>query len=1289
MATAILAESSMNVVLASEQNQRIKNNKSYINTSEQMGVGMATKSPEQRVADPVQQLKLQQQKNAEDIAAKQKQASILIQEQVNPTLKKYGLPPMSQERQATFSKYVGEYYYIPAALAAMAFDDAKASNSFMDGAYSSKLSSERMKLKRGEIREVDYQEQKVQYKNENRERKQCAALAKQVEDLTAKELERAKQMRSDFEKIGLSIKYWGGQVGQVVEHAMSLRADAWGLAQDRQIKELQQLVDSIDPAKTVSLGSVNLMSYNLIDKDYYLMTNVENFMLYGFHTAIMGLQPTERTELIRKLNQVKFGGGIGSLLFDNVDAISRAEQGAGSPELAKKYDPQAQLSELRRIAKDGFVHSMFDPEYCNLPSMTDIVVDKDTGKVTMSPNEQGKQYGFVKLLKYGIGVALTSEKSRLNESPRAYGSFAFITRKMETEFWPRLISAVSVRANESEFIRSLNKAQVTAEMTFYTMQTIYRKSLIEVVRETGRKVNLAGGKAQMVMDENGDPIFIKDASRKLSPRKISQIYEDHLAALPEAMLVTYMSAFDGKRHVMHSYGFGDVSAENRTVSIDSLISKLSEASDVDEGFRNSVKESILTLVGKVNQQFMPFDVELKPGLSGSGIINAKVTMLPDDKKDYLLEPEFDLRVTKVGLKVPFLFGLNLPLVRVNYPKLAEGLSASYEGFKGLPEDNTFTKQIYLPRDMIAGVSGEANIETIGKNISPYRIKREFNLEAPPASPISLPVATSNEVKLGLGGLGGVVAGMDSRYGQDAVNHLTTALRYEQNLANDPQRRPDVTREMFSAIKSAYAHDPSSVGGAGVGAWIAANEKSVKERGELTSAPPAALANSTFGQEMSFTVIPDSFKHERVATMSDIDVMLKRTAKGMEFYFKTGVMSVTEYFRYATVSYDDNGNPVVTQRELPVKKKDYPLVGLGTFMPGAKLKAEFIYTTEGERIAKTMSTEDKDVVQKAFALFAKDWDGGALELTGKKTSQLFGLFEEMSASYLNGKWTITGRAELAKLPLSVPLVWLSRGKLNLPLDLNYKTAFSAEIDPEEGFTGFKQDKKFGQVLELASRGIARDINMFDFFDNDPSKPNAIGVGLTSRAIPIGRSLYDLTLGFSLSRQAGDKYLSLDENIWSHSQKSVHIGLSWGPNPKAPKREEKPRKSKIAKEEPAAPVQAVKEVRISEQQVAQSTKELLGIEKVQTLITDLAKQEGRQYTGATLTTQELNSILELLIPGGSKKILDENTITFVIPAKEISPKLMKDIAGLKQSEIFSMKVMVRRSQDGKDWILISEE
>jgi len=373
----------------------------------------------------------------------------------------------------------------------------------------------------------------------------------------------------------------------------------------------------------------------------------------------------------------------------------------------------------------------------------------------------------------------------------------------------------------------------------------------------------------------------------------------------------------------------------------------------------------------------------------------------------------------------------------------------------------------------------------------------------------------------------------------------------------------------------------------------------------------------------------------------------------------------------------------------VKRKDYPLIGMGTFMSGAKLKAELIYTTEGEKIAKTMSTEDKDIVQKAFALFAKDWDGGALELTGKKTSQLLGLFEEASVRYLDGKWTITGRAELLKLPLSVPIVWMTRGKLNLPLEINYKTALTAEIDKEEGFTGFRQDKQFGQVLELASRGIGRDINLFDFFTEDPSKPTAIGFGITSRAIPVGRSLYDLKFGLSLSRQAGDKYLSLDENVWSHSQKSVHIGISWGPNPKAPKMAEKPKKSKIAKEAPAPQIQAIKEVRISEQQVAQSAQRLLGIEKVQTLINDLAKQEGRQYTAASLTPQELNSVLELLIPGGSKKLLDENTITFVLPAKAISQKLMKEITGLKQSEIFSMKMMVRRGQDGKDWIFISEE
>lgn len=858
----------------------------------------------------------------------------------------------------------------------------------------------------------------------------------------------------------LGSKFTNGPYGHVKEQLVFTLNLAYALAIAGKEEELKKLYKAVEKKE-----SYNLKDFSLpFNKHIHL--NEEKLLAGLLYSAIFDekgkckLSPDE----IKKLKDVEFGKEGKSKLYQNNDKAADYVDGYLSGEVVKGVKSSADvLNELKLILEEGKISSSFDAglNYADFVSNPKI----------------GFRYEAVKI--YAHNLILTqiyNQAPRYSKSGEVLRQFPLLALIFEDAAYKTLIRAVSV-SDMTKQEDQITKAKNYAEVFYYLVPKIIDKA---------NDIMLSGKDKEVYKDNK----------------------PDYYLFMPYLVQGVFDTVQDGKEREI-GVNFGAINVTFNKKTVEPLNNYLSTNRSFPSNPEKFARDIINSISGDCAVQQVRFKVQLVKKENG---ISAVIKEIEPNR--IILGDKVKINPKSSEISTPIFSGF--PGEWTARQDLSKESNLAKELDLISLKDNSSKFSINLQKP-ISQTSITLNVSFVsgGNNLKPYNVRtQDFEIPPPEPTPISIPFFLKTEIETG-GGIGGVPPGFDTRFNSPIYNLVGEAWSLQQNADKNPKNLMKANQLLYKAISEAYKLDPSKVGGDKTKQWIADNKDSINE-GKFKTPLPIDLINSQFGSELSLANVPNQLKLNETRSVNIIDIALKKS----DLYIKTGWIQYDTKYIYGQIKdYDENGNPIYEYKEKTDSKKS-SLVGLGYNLKlegEKKLKLE-IFGGNKDWTIKTMSEEDRTILQKVGQHIIKEWEGSALKLSGKKIIELVNLFDEVSLTKYNDRWLMQARTNNLSIPLTVPLSWI--GIHNVPTNINWRSVFSANV--VDGAFKASLNKELSNILELNLKSQRYTWTIWEYFNGNISSPKGIGTELQ-----INGQKMDLGIGISFVPKPGQSTVNLKD------------------------------------------------------------------------------------------------------------------------------------------------------------------
>ena len=888
-------------------------------------------------------------------------------------------------------------------------------------------------------------------------------------------------------------RFSNGPYGHEEQQLVIAANVAISLALERREEDLKQLFTALKGSE-----SYNLKDIGLSINDFYIHFD-RNKMLSGLlESAIYDEKgKCKLSELeIHALKRVTWGSFKegDSLLYQNNDRSSLYSDGYMHGFIPGVKNEQDVYKELKRIMQAGRVSSSFDAGL----NFHRYVANPDIGM----------QYEAVKVYAHNLILdQIVDQAPRYAKHPDVLRHFPTLALIFQSETYKTLIKSVSISENKADAAKQIQKAKAIAEMFYH---------LVPLIIEKGDLIRIHGQKLEKYDDNKADyysftPYLVRGVF------EIMMDGEAIVNGVPN--LGAYSLSFNSKKgNPLNDYIEGKKDFPTKPEDIKKLAIKIISAIDGDCAVQQIRIDAIQLRVERKTSSIKP-----------SIILSPTRAILDHDANksaEIVVAPESTEISTPIFPGVPLLSGKMWSTNRLNENE-QQSFGVKFDRLNKVVSKPSLNNISYPSSQ--TGVKWSTTFFSKGKYFKPHKFETAtIEIPAPETIPISIPYFLKMDIKTG-GGIGGVPTGFSTRFNSEIDGMVRNAWSLQQAAESNPKGLIQVNKLLYNAIQKAYDLDPAAVGGNATKVWLDANKDSA-ENGIFETQLPTALLNSQFGSELSLVNVPNQLKLDETRTVNAFDLYIKK-----DFYLKTGwVQYDTKSVVGSVKGYDSNGDPIFGYAVVEETDKK-AIGGLGYHIKSEgenKLKVE-VFGANKDLTVKTMSEEDKTVLEKFGKHVLREWEGSGLKVTGKKMLELVNLFDEVSITRYGDRWLMQARTNNLSIPLTVPLSWM--GLRGVPANVNWRSVFSADATDGSFRTSINSD--FGNILEMNVKTGKYSLAVWEYFNGPVLSPKAIGTELR-----IKKDSFDLGIGFSLVPKPGETTLN-SKNILKNNIPSGHLSIKF--------------------------------------------------------------------------------------------------------------------------------------------------
>ncbi|MEM3369870.1 MAG: hypothetical protein QXE90_03420 [Candidatus Micrarchaeia archaeon] len=855
---------------------------------------------------------------------------------------------------------------------------------------------------------------------------------------------------------------------------------------DEDLKTLKNLVDKRE--------SINLKDFGFSINDKWIHLDPKKILSGQLEEALFdqnGVCKLSELE-IQGLKRVIIGvwKDGDSLLFQNNDRAALYPDGY----LSGKVVPGVKSSkdvydQILKIINNGRISSSFDAGF---------------NYHTMANKEVGIKYEAIKLYIHNlIRTQIVNYAPLYSKYPDVLRQLPAMMYVFMDEAYNTLIKAVSTSQKEDTMSRQLDQSKALAEMFYYMV-----------------------------------PMIIEKANKIMVDSKNNEKYLDNKTDYYLFMSYLVQGVFeiikDGKEKIIGVPQLGAIRLDfkkDQTPLNDYLSGKAVFPSKSNE-IRDLANKIINSISGECQVQQIRFNVQL---VEKGNQVRAIVKFLPPDNVLLDVQPgnRDNSQIIFYTETIKFSSGMFAGLPgkwksSKNYNE-KDKYNLPFNSIMNVHKNNRFEfdlPQILSQQDL--NLSGVFKIKgNEFKFLKPFKFETaEIKIKAPESLPISIPFFIKNNIKTG-SGIGGVPPGFESRFSERISSLINQAWDLQKNADQNPINLVEVNKLIYDSIKEAYKLDPAKVGGDATKKWLEDNKDSIRE-GKFKTQMPNELLSSQFGSELSLVNVPKQLKMDQTRSVNALDIYIKK-----DLYIKTGWIQYDTKYIFASIKdYDENGNPIFKYTDKSVKSKEF-LKGLGYHLKldeKEKLKIEFFGGGKDWTI-KSMSEEDRTILQKFGEHIIHEWEGNKLKVAGRKLIELVNLLDEMTLTKYDDRWLMQGRTNNLSMPLSIPFSWI--GIDGLPANLNWRTVFN--IDFIDGSPRTSINKELGNILDLNVKTNNYAWSIWEYFNGDVLSPKGFGAELR-----IQGKKSELGIGLSLMPKPGRDVVDFN-NIFKNNIPNGHLSI----------------------------------------------------------------------------------------------------------------------------------------------------
>ena len=865
---------------------------------------------------------------------------------------------------------------------------------------------------------------------------------------------------------------------------------AISLALERREDELRQLSDALNGG-----SSYNLRDIGLSINEFYIHFDRNKLLSGLLESAIYdekGKAKLSEIEIhaLKRVNWGSFKEGD-SLLYQNNDKTILHPNGYQDGFIPGIQTEKDVHRELKRIIQSGRISSSFD-------------AGLNFHRYVANP-EIGMQYEAVKIYSHNLILnQIADQAPKYAKHPEVLRHFPTLALIFQHEVYKTLIKSVSISENKVEAAKQIQRAKAISEMFYH---------LVPLIIEKGDTIRAHGQNREKYEDNKADYY-------SFTPYLVRGVFEIMMDGKEIVQGVPNLGAYrlffsPSKGNPLNDYISGKKEFPTKPEEIKKLAVKIISAIDGDCAVQQIRIDAVQLRVDKKTNSVKPSIV-----LSPTRAIHDRDA---NKSAEILVAPE------STKFSTPMLAGLIGKWSSTN--KLNEKeqriLGIEFDRVGKVVNKPALSNISYPPSQ--TGVNWSTVFFTKGKYFKPHKFEtKAIEIPAPESIPISIPYFLRMDIKTG-GGIGGVPTGFSTRFNSTIDGLVRQAWSLQQEAESNPKGLIQVNKLLYSAVQKAYDLDPAAVGGNATKVWLNANENAAKN-GIFETPLPAELLNSQFGSELSLVNVPNQLKLDETRTVNAFDFYIKK-----DLYLKTGwVQYDTKSVVGSVKGYDSNGDPVFGYAV--VEDSDKKVIGgLGYHIKSEgenKVKLE-VFGASKDLTVKTMSEEDKTMLQKFGKHVLREWEGSGFKVAGKKMLELVNLFDEVSITRYGDRWLMQARTNNLSMPLTVPLSWI--GLRGVPANVNWRSVFSA--DATEGSFRTSLSKDFGNILELNVKTGKYSWALWEYFNGPVLSPKAIGTELR-----IKKNSFDLGVGFSLVPKPGEITLN-SKNIFKNNIPSGHLSIKF--------------------------------------------------------------------------------------------------------------------------------------------------
>jgi hypothetical protein len=856
---------------------------------------------------------------------------------------------------------------------------------------------------------------------------------------------RREEIKSEYEKL-LSIygvNLLNGPTGHKIEQFTIAKISLYALALRQDEEGIKKLENAIKDKSSINLKELGITSVDFIlhfgNNGELLFDGLKKAAFDEKGNVVWSQEQILKFHLLN-IGQWKDGD---STLFQNNDKASQFINGYLSGNVVKNVSSISDIKrELEKILESGRLSSSFD---------AGLNYHKFVSSGLGLEYETIKEFNTVLILKQLIDITPSS----ILKNPQVLPILLNFAIEFQRESYQTLISGVSTADKEQ-----LKRAQSIA-ILYYNLLPFALEKVDSIIRDG----------ISLEKNKNNKPDYYK-----FVPFITSKIFEIIQYGIKNGTEVYGVPNLGGIRLSWDKntnplkYYFDNKKFPSDPKDIRALAKTLVDAISGECAVQQLVIESVYLKYNKENNS-----------------ITAELTYSPSSRIIYDTNATVDPTKTNYTTNIINGFPGNWSTTNNLSEKQRAEYRISISSVASLKKDMV-KKELPLPSTFPAGFKFSVEIESKGEALKPYVYTTPpIEIPAPEPIPTQIPFTLKTNIKIG-GGIGGVPTGFDTRYGKDAYDYIISAYTLQKNADQNPENLVTANINLYKAIAAAYNKDPTKVGGDATKRWLEQNKDAINT-GNFKTSLPSELLNSDFGSEASLVNIPDQLKLNETRTVN----ILNLEASKSNIYIKVGSIRYDKYAVYNKIAgYDDNGNPIF-KSDMKKDKREIPLGGLGYKVQiegKEKLRLE-LFGGKDDITFKTLSMEDKSIVNKGINLLFEDWEGNLLQVGAEKFVDILNLADQASFRKYKDRWMLQLQTHNLDLPLLVPLGWV--GIKNAPVTLTWRSIFNFDTKKDSVIASLNTDAK--QILELSKKSNkGLNWSFYEWFNGSPLEPRGLGVNL---------------------------------------------------------------------------------------------------------------------------------------------------------------------------------------------------